>query len=103
MVIPIENFQEDRALVPVYGSRDVWLLKGSEDINLFKVQASLRLDKDDDMPDAFWQMAEVGCIGVRRMKDENYRDLLMPLSRNGPDFCVFDNNKWTKFDETRVC
>ena len=60
-------------------------------MNLFKVQASLRLDKDDDMPDAYWQM--IGGTGIRRMKDENSRELLQPLSLNGLNVGIFDNRE----------
>ena len=72
VAISIKDFPVDREIKHVNSaSRDIWLLCGRDDLNLFRAQASLFLDKDGTDPDAFWEID--ASVGYRRMKDQNYR------------------------------
>ena len=71
VAISIDSFPAHRALEHVNGSRDIWLLRGGDELSLFRAQASLFLDKDGIEPDAVWEIED--SVGYRRMKDQNYR------------------------------
>ena len=71
VAISIDSFPAHRALEHVNGSRDVWRLRGADELSLFRAQASLFLDKDGIEPDAMWEIED--SVGYRLMKDQNYR------------------------------
>ena len=70
VAISIDSFPAHRALEHVNGSRDVWRLRGADELSLFRAQASLFLDKDGIEPDAVWEIED--SVGYRLMKDQNY-------------------------------
>ena len=63
VAISIDSFPAHRALEHVNGSRDIWLLRGGNELSLFRAQASLFLDKDGIEPDASGKSKTPSAIG----------------------------------------